>query len=72
MKYIILLGSEVTVEYDSKVDAVQAYNEYIAVEGDYHDLTLCEVIETHEAPEQEHIPYKSHYGVDYSKHDYPE
>ena len=31
MKYIILIGSEVTVEYDSKVDAVQAYNEYIAV-----------------------------------------
>ena len=72
MKYIILLGSEATVEYDSKVDAVQAYNEYIAVEGDYHDFTLCEVIESHEAPEQEHIPYKSHYGVDYSKHDYPE
>lgn len=72
MKYIILLGSEATVEYDSKVDAVQAYNEYIAVEGDYHDFTLCEVIESHEAPEQEHTPYKSHYGVDYSKHDYPE
>ena len=72
MKYIILLGSEGTVEYDSKVDAVQAYNEYIAVEGDYHDFTLCKILESHEAPEQEHIPYKSHYGVDYSKHDYPE
>ena len=72
MKYIILLGSEVTVEYDSKVDAVQGYNEYIAVEGDYHDFTLCEVMESHEAPEQEHIPHKSHYGVDYSKYDYPE
>ena len=74
MKYIILIGSEVTVEYDSKVDAVQAYNEYIAVEGDYHDFTLCEVMESYEAPEQDDRETSAHlhYGVDYSKHDYPE
>ena len=72
MKYILLLGSEVTDEYDDKSEALQVYHEYVAEEGDYHDFTLCEVMESHEAPEQEHIPYKSHYGVDYSKHDYPE
>lgn len=70
MKYIILLGSEATVEYDSKVDAVQAYNEYIAVEGDYHDFTLCEVLETHEAPEREvGFPgIRRHYKIDLDGH----
>ena len=33
-----------------------------------HNEWLAEV----SAPKQEHISHKSHYGVDYSKHDYPE
>lgn len=68
MKYILLLGSEVTNEYDDKAEALQSYHEYVADEGDYFDLTLCEVIETHEAPEQEYkeVSAHLHYDIDFS------
>ena len=72
MKYILLSDSEFFDEYDDQAEALLAYRKYVAVSGGYIDFTLCKILETHEAPEQEHIPYKSHYGVDYSKHDYPE
>ena len=73
-KYAILHGNYniYHAEFDSYEKAKEYYDELVKDEGTDFDLQLCKILETHEAPEQEHTTYKSHYGVDYSKHDYPE
>ena len=73
-KYAILHGNcnIYHAEFDSYEQAKEYYDELVKDEGKYFDLQLCKILEAHEAPEQGHIPYKGHYGVDYSKHDYPE
>ena len=53
MKYIIMLGSDFIDGYVDRAEALQAYHEYVADEGEYHDFMLYKMLETHEAPEQE-------------------
>ena len=73
-KYAILHGNYniYHAEFDNYGEAKEYYDELVKEEGTDFDLQLCKILESHEAPEQEHIPYKNHYGLDYSKHDYPE
>ena len=73
-KYVILHGNYniYHAEFDNYEEAKEYYDDLVKDEGTEFDLQLCKILETHEAPEKEHISHKSHYGVDYSKHDYPE
>ena len=73
-KYVILHGNYniYHAEFDNYEEAKEYYDDLVKDEGTEFDLQLCKILEIHEVPEQEHILQKSRYGVDYSKHDYPE
>ena len=75
-KYAILHGNYniYHAEFDNYEEAKEYYDELIKDEGTHFDLQLCEILESHEAPERndKKPPIHLHYGVDYSKHDYPE
>ena len=75
-KYAILHGNYniYHAEFKTYEEAKEYYDELVKDEGTDFDLQLCKILETHEAPEQDDRKSSPHlhYGVDYSKHDYPE
>ena len=75
-KYAILHGNYniYHAEFESYEEAKEYYDELVKDEGTEFDLQLCKILETHEVPEQDDRESSAHlhYGVDYSKHDYPE
>ena len=69
-KYAILHGNYniYHAEYDHYEEAKDDYDDMVRDEGDFDDLQLCKILETHEAPEREDNtpPSNRHYSIDYS------
>lgn len=68
-KYIIMHGSQWHETFDDFEEADNYYWGMVDEEGDWFDLTLCRVIERHEAPERESKPLTNgkHWNIDTSK-----
>ena len=67
-KYIIMHGSQWHETFDNFEEADNYYWEMVDEEGDWFDLTLCKVMERHEAPEREYEPLTNgrHWNTDTS------
>lgn len=70
MKYAILHGNYniYHAEFETYEEAKEYYDELVKDEGADFDLQLCKILETHEAPEQEHAPLTigRHFKIDTS------
>ena len=71
MKYIIMHGSQWHETFDNFEEADNYYWDMVDEEGDWFDLTLCKVMERHEAPERESEPLMigRHWNIDTSPPD---
>ena len=68
MKYIIMHGSQWHETFDDFEEADNYYWGMVDEEGDWFDLTLCRVVDSHEATKTPDIRPHPHWNVDTSRY----